>query len=145
MCSSFNDVGNKSTSSANRKFVRQLHMLLLRRLPLLSSCHLVKSSFSAYCNTVLKSNLLSGSPCLVPLRISNASLSLTVKTLAFWSTYSLCKSSMYLCSMSQCSNDFHKYSCLILPDFGEVNRRYAQWDAPLLTALLGDLQFDEIF
>ena len=43
-----NDAENKSTSSANRKFVRQSHVSLLWRMPSLSSCHLVKSSFSAY-------------------------------------------------------------------------------------------------
>ena len=43
-----------------------------------------KSSSSAASRTVLNSKLLSGSPCFVPVLISNISLSLSVKSVAFF-------------------------------------------------------------
>ena len=47
-------------------------------------CQSGKSFFKATCNTMWKSNLDGGSPCLVLLLISNMSLSLSVRTVVFF-------------------------------------------------------------
>ena len=48
-------------------------------------CHFGTTFFNAYCSTVLKSRLDSGSPCLEPFWISKISLSSSVCNDAFWS------------------------------------------------------------
>ena len=89
------DVEKRSTSSANLRFVRQSSVLSLSLIPFLFSCHCFRLFSNEYCNTVLKSNEDSGSPCLVPLLIGNTSLSSSVKTVPSSCLYSRCSNLTY--------------------------------------------------
>ena len=111
-CSS--DAENSSKSSSNRVFVGQSACCSPGRMPLPFSCHRFKWSVSAASNAVLNYNLFNGSPCFVPLFISNTSLSLSVETVAFWSAYSLLTSLMYCGSIPNCSSAVHNLLCLIV-------------------------------
>ena len=65
----------RAPSSANRRFVTQSRVLL-RRMPLVASCHLVRSSFSAYCNSVFEGLSCSAGPPAWFLFVSRANHSL---------------------------------------------------------------------
>ena len=139
------DVENNSTSSANRSFERQSACRSPRLMPKPFSRQHFKSSSSAACRTVLNSKLLSGPPCFVLLFISNTSLSLSVKTVAFWSAWSLFKRLMYCGSIPNCASAVHSaFVPYRVESFREVHCRYPHFDSSHSASLFQQFVRDQM-